>query len=787
MPKQVFDQYRSELRQGKAKPWYDFSDLPVWSGTLPGTPEDASHISTELAKDISPVVGPYRSGVRSTREYNKMMGLIDEGDYTGAIEPGVWSLLESADVGLSSLPLLGGILSAPIDLARAIRPIFTSPAKKAVSEVTKDALPAQQWAKQLEGRGVKKDELEWTGLGDFLKGRKGNITKTEMDEFIESNQIQVQEVLKGTASESEKGAMFDKHLKELEVELRGMNEEDLVSYLSNNADEMGMDSMVLDNIEIETALGGSRRATGVDKEEVIDEILNLQHSYYQEVPDEALMELGVDLGETAAKFDDPRWKLPGGDNYREVLLTLPNTRLEKAGKELAEFEAQFKSKPIPDEFKAEHERLRAAIGNQKSPYESGSFTGGHYEEPNVLAHIRFNERVDPDGKKVLFIEEIQSDWAQKGRKEGFQNDFELQKEFNKLQEEIPKMDEQLGEITDRQRLALGAGEKDKAAEIMKEYDELGLIFDKKIAREEEVKALLREGGNGIPRGPFLEDTNQWANLSLKRMIRWAADNNFDSIGWTTGKQQAARYDLSTQLDELAYRIDEDGNYHLQGLKDEQKAFDTTVKESELSDTVGKEMAEKMIKKEGKKVRGVAGTKSFSGIDLEIGGEGMAGFYDDIVVNQAKKIGKKHGAKVEKTDLIRSGDTKATKEQIVEWEQTLDQRGIDTIYDDDAGDFGKVMFEEQNVPGDWFSLEEMTDGTFDDNYFDGHQISLARQITEEYGGVWANKRNSSDMKVWTMKLTDKLKKAAKEGLPYYAVMPPTLLAIGAQEERQSLLE
>jgi len=39
----------------------------------------------------------------------------------------------------------------------------------------------------------------------------------------------------------------------------------------------------------------------------------------------------------------------------------------------------------------------------------------------------------------------------------------------------------------------------------------------------------------------------------------------------------------------------------------------------------------------------------------------------------------------------------------------------------------------------------------------------------------------------MHLTDKLKKASKAGLPYYAVMPPALLAIGAQEERQSLLE
>ncbi len=43
------------------------------------------------------------------------------------------------------------------------------------------------------------------------------------------------------------------------------------------------------------------------------------------------------------------------------------------------------------------------------------------------------------------------------------------------------------------------------------------------------------------------------------------------------------------------------------------------------------------------------------------------------------------------------------------------------------------------------------------------------------------------KVWTMRLTDKLQNASREGLPYYAIMPPTLLAIGAQEERQSLLE
>ena len=55
--------------------------------------------------------------------------------------------------------------------------------------------------------------------------------------------------------------------------------------------------------------------------------------------------------------------------------------------------------------------------NKKSAYMSS-----HWDESNVVAHIRVNDRRDADGKRVLFVEEIQSDWAQKGRKEGFASD-----------------------------------------------------------------------------------------------------------------------------------------------------------------------------------------------------------------------------------------------------------------------------------------------------------------------------------------------------------------------------
>jgi hypothetical protein len=40
---------------------------------------------------------------------------------------------------------------------------------------------------------------------------------------------------------------------------------------------------------------------------------------------------------------------------------------------------------------------------------------GHYPTPNIVVHVRFNERTMADGNKVLFLEEIQSDWAQAWR------------------------------------------------------------------------------------------------------------------------------------------------------------------------------------------------------------------------------------------------------------------------------------------------------------------------------------------------------------------------------------
>lgn len=71
-----------------------------------------------------------------------------------------------------------------------------------------------------------------------------------------------------------------------------------------------------------------------------------------------------------------QWTLPGGSNYREILLKHPR-----------------------GEFKGVE-----------------SHFGG---EPNILASVRAKDRTGPNGEKILHIEELQSDWHQQGREHGY--------------------------------------------------------------------------------------------------------------------------------------------------------------------------------------------------------------------------------------------------------------------------------------------------------------------------------------------------------------------------------
>src|SRR3990167_1200886 len=123
------------------------------------------------------------------------------------------------------------------------------------------------------------------------------------------------------------------------------------------------------------------------------------------------------------------YQLPGGENYKEILIKTPrHTDLSMSSAKAMNDYADILQKKynIPDE------RAIAVYKNFDSPEEAtklnslieknssakiNTFKSSHWDEPNVISHLRMNERTY-QGKKVAFMEELQSDWAREVRKQG---------------------------------------------------------------------------------------------------------------------------------------------------------------------------------------------------------------------------------------------------------------------------------------------------------------------------------------------------------------------------------
>jgi hypothetical protein len=251
--------------------------------------------------------------------------------------------------------------------------------------------------------------------------------------------------------------------------------------------------------------------------------------------------------------------------------------------------------------------------------------------------MRVNDRT-VDGKKTLFIEEIQSDWHQAGRKKGYATGEKA---------ELPQ-----GTKVFEPGAADSPGQTNQAftVQIPSAVNGRNLFYG--TTREEALanaQSFIAQPSLGaVPDAPF---KTSWHELSLKRAIQEASEKGYDQIAFTTGKTQAERYDLSKQVNSLKVERNTTGNYSLRIKRtDADKTFEplkSNNSESELPDYIGKDLAQKIIE-EGSGSRDFS--KIYSGLDLQVGGEGMKGFYDQILPKSLEKLGKKFDAKVGKTQM-----------------------------------------------------------------------------------------------------------------------------------------
>jgi hypothetical protein len=164
------------------------------------------------------------------------------------------------------------------------------------------------------------------------------------------------------------------------------------------------------------------------------------------------------------------------------------------------------------------------------------------------------------------------------------------------------------------------------------------------AQAEALKIADTYGGvktSTVPDAPFKKN---WHELAMKRVLDYAAENGYDSIAITPGAEQAKRYDLSQHVDAIIWERDPDGKITFTPEKEGMALTGPkTVGQKELADHLGKEVAEKILNDQ--ETSGALG-----GVDLQVGGEGMKGFYDKILPDYLNNFGKQYGASVREAPL-----------------------------------------------------------------------------------------------------------------------------------------
>jgi hypothetical protein len=512
-------------------------------------------------------------------------------------------------------------------------PTFYSKAAQVVNEKVGGSGSGDQILATLRNNGVKENEIGWMGLDDYLKG-KPKVSKADLQQFVNDNQIQLQESTRGTQREQ-----LQKQRDSAYAAQNRMWEELRYGFDQRNG------RFDWDGAQDQPTIGQWLRSSDEAKAEAVQRgIVSPERlARFQQFDElgKRISDLDMQkatLQEKPVKYE--QYTLPGDkSNYSEMLMKLPE---EGASPELRNqfanaerLRESFLGAGLAVPGDVEVKFLDAQQAMRKAGNESPSFKSSHFDEPNVLAHTRFDDRVDVDGKRNLFLEEVQSDWHQKGKRDGYKST------------QTPTNAENKGgyfEVTDKD-----------GKFITNVYDTVAATPQAAIA---EAARRLREnpqstaGGQRVPDAPFKSD---WHELAMKRMLRYAAENDYDRMSWTTGQQQAERYDLSKNIDKLEWHhlppsVSSDGRLFAFD-KNGNAVLEKQMDPSELPDYIGKDAAQKLLAAQVERTEsGRRQWQSLSGLDLKTGGDWAKALYDRAIPNFHNKYAKKWGAKAGATTL-----------------------------------------------------------------------------------------------------------------------------------------
>lgn len=532
------------------------------------------------------------------------------------------------------------------DITKSVdRPQFYSQLQRTIEGVPDRlaTMAAPQWKLWLDSNGpkagVKKDEIEWSGIKDYLDLQgKAKLSKDDLARYLDDSGVKVSEVIMGDSGYDE--------------------------------------SQLLESISQELFEDGYWEISASQQDRVV------------EVFDQRSANLGA-----TTKYG--KYTLPGGENYRELLITLPEDLGFKTFKaENGTWGIERKDGLKLDGWPTE----QAAINSQKSFTLPGQYQSSHWDQKNVLAHIRINDRVTEGngpykvtvregggrsgssskkfdtleaaqqfievkkaggyrtelenlGKlKVLFVEEVQSDWGQDGLKKGFKP---TPAQRAKTESRIAELSDQIQAIRDSGVNYPADGT--PVSEIDPKFMELQKLMEERVT----LQSAGRSEGNLPPPAPFVGKTEGWLNLALKRIAMLAVEGGYDKVAFVNGEQSADRYDLSKQISSISYepgsKPENEGLLQAWDLN-RKMVLSQMMTTDRIEDYVGKDVAVRLLETDK-----VMGKHLLDGENIKVGGKGMIKFYDEIVPQALNKLLPKIGGEKLGAVNIGSMDTKQGRE------------------------------------------------------------------------------------------------------------------------------
>lgn len=434
------------------------------------------------------------------------------------------------DESAANLKISGAVddIKATETVADTNKGIFTLKSETEIMNSPQESMVGGQWLGFLKKKGVSITELDEFGLGNYLNANQNvKINKNDlMNAYkdlkpIITYDIHQKEPFKKGADDllsfltkRDSGGGYYHGTKGIE-EIRGLN---------NKPQDIAGDSMRVQLAEIFKAPGNDATLMMEQGAETINKVFKQFYGI------DNVLKNGIPEGSKIPFYSKnlvERFKrLHSGDGFYMSKKTPKHEGVQFLDGGTGYIEIPITYNPNPKGPRA-----------KEPAYTEGSGHFANTKGNHPVFWMRASERTDEAGRRVLFIEEIQSDLhqgvQQKGKKyserldkPGKVNISALNSQRIKLADELNKITEQIDKVK---------GHTDPSTQTV-----LARLQTKRYSIREELNTINKQldemdmTADGVPEAPFKKSENQ-AKIAIKIALNLARENGYDGVVMISGK------------------------------------------------------------------------------------------------------------------------------------------------------------------------------------------------------------------------------------------------------------